>query len=168
MLGAPLHGLCTSPARHMLLELTCFCEGTIYMQRYQEASLEGTAQCVLRHDAVGHHSAAQHALQPCLGDMGGLSRRPSCTHRTPQAIMMQGVSSDEDLQRAQRDLVSATEAAAVNGPSSGVSAFAAPALQTGSAADVSQAKDLLGKVSKTVCMSQGCVARKYVLLAQVT
>lgn len=60
--------------------------------------------------------------------------------------MTQGVSSDDKLQRAQRDLVSATEAAAANGPSSGVSAFAAPALQTGSASDVSQAKDLLGKV----------------------
>ena len=64
---------------------------------------------------------------------------------------MQGVSSDDELQRAQRDLVSATEAAAANGPSSGVSAFAAPALQTGSASDVSQAKDLLGKVSLNYC-----------------
>ncbi len=66
---------------------------------------------------------------------------------------MQGASSDDELHRAQRDLVSATEAAAANGPSSGVSAFAAPALQTGSASDVSQAKDLLGKVPRTTCLS---------------
>ena len=59
---------------------------------------------------------------------------------------MQGVSSNDELHRAQQDLVSATEAAAANGPSSGVSAFAAPALQGRPASDVSQAKDLLGKV----------------------
>ena len=67
-------------------------------------------------------------------------------HLLLDCSLMQGTSSDDELHRAQRDLVSATEAAAANGPSSGVSAFAAPALQTGSASDVSQAKDLLGKV----------------------
>lgn len=75
-----------------------------------------------------------------------------------QTILMQGVSSDGDLQRAQQDLVSATEAAAANGPSSGVSAFAAPALQPGPASDVSQAKDLLGKVLETTCMDPAVVA----------
>ena len=63
-----------------------------------------------------------------------------------QQACTQGVSSDDELHRAQQDLVSATEAAAADGLSSGVSAFAAPALQGRPASDVSQAKDLLGKV----------------------
>ena len=63
------------------------------------------------------------------------------------SALPQGFSSDEELQKAQRDLVNATEAATCSGPSTGVSAFASPGIQKGDASDVSQAKDLLGKVS---------------------
>ena len=60
--------------------------------------------------------------------------------------LLQGFSSDDELQRAQRELVSATQAAAGSGPSARASAFAAPGIQRGDASDVGQARDLLGKV----------------------
>ena len=72
------------------------------------------------------------------------------------STLAQGFSSDEELQKAQRDLVDATEAATCSGPSTGVSAFASPGIQKGDASDVSQAKDLLGKVNSQTAVHPAC------------
>ena len=73
------------------------------------------------------------------------------------STLAQGFSSDEELQKAQRDLVDATEAATCSGPSTGVSAFASPGIQKGDASDVSQAKDLLGKVNFQPAVHPACI-----------
>ena len=78
------------------------------------------------------------------------------------SALPQGFSSDEELQKAQRDLVNATEAATCSGPSTGVSAFASPGIQKGDASDVSQAKDLLGKVSTGAAVHPACVSSLFV------
>ncbi len=61
-------------------------------------------------------------------------------------MTLQGFSSDDELQRAQRELVIAARGPAESGPRAGASAFAAPGFQRGDASDVGQARDLLGKL----------------------
>lgn len=76
--------------------------------------------------------------------------------RFSMSALPQGFSSDEELHKAQRDLVDATEAATCSGPSTGVSAFASPGVQKRDASDVSQAKDLLGKVGAQTAVQPAC------------
>ena len=74
------------------------------------------------------------------------------------SALPQGFSSDEELQKAQRDLVDATEAATCTGPNTGVSAFASPGIQKRDESDVSQAKDLLGKVDTQPAVCPACIS----------
>ena len=57
----------------------------------------------------------------------------------------------------------ATEAATCTGPSTGISAFASPGIQKRDESDVSQAKDLLGKVDLRAAVRPACIALLFVI-----